>query len=139
MVAGLTSWDRRFGKQQSLVYLLRVCEAYASQAELVQALRQPGCSSVVQAKNSTLHKLGDLMLPASASIAEADRFSPSAYQVPMLGHAHRQIDDDRGWHDDINYGYGGRRPAMLVGDVRFSFALTHPMVKRREPGPTRPY
>lgn len=139
-VAGFTSWDRRSGKQQSLVYLMRVGEAYASQADLVQALRQSGRASVVQSKNSTLHPLGDLMLPASASLAGADRFSPSAYRVPVLHHAHRRTDDDCGWHDDINYsGYAGRQPAMLVGDERFSFAWTHPVVKRREPGPTRPY
>ncbi|OCS45069.1 hypothetical protein BEK67_23340 [Ralstonia pickettii] len=39
-VAALTSWGNISSKQQSLVYLMRVGEAYASQAELVYALRR---------------------------------------------------------------------------------------------------
>ena len=139
-VAGLTSWDKAFGKQQSLVYLMRVGEAYASQAELVQALRQSGRSEVVDAKDSTRHRLGDLMIPASDVLAGSDRFQPTAYTPPMVGHSHRRTAADRGWEDDVNYvGAGGEQSAMLAGDLNFSFMWTCPIVRRRRPGHTRPY
>jgi len=139
-VAGLTSWDRAFGKQQSLVYLMRVGEAYSSQAELVYALRQSGRSDVVDAKDSTRHRLGDLMIPASNAVVGSDRHLPAAYMQPMLGHSHRRTLDDSGWEDDVNYiGAGGRQSAMLVGNRNFSFVWTKPLVRRRRPGPTRPY
>ncbi|MBY4707051.1 MULTISPECIES: hypothetical protein [Ralstonia] len=139
-VAGLTSWDKAFSKQQSLVYLMRVGEAYASQAELVYALRRSGRSAVVDAKDSTKNCLGDLMMPATASLPAAESFTPSAYLKPMLGHAHRQTETDDGWQYDINYpSRSGSQPAMLVGDEQLSFAWTRPTVQRRRPGPTRPY
>ncbi|MGM3412089.1 hypothetical protein [Ralstonia holmesii] len=136
-VAGLTSWDKAFQKQQSLVFLMRVGEAYASQAALVYALRDSSRSAVVDAKAATRHPLGDLMIPASKSTL-ADPFSPSAYVKPLLGHAHREDDADTRWHNDVHYARGnGRQPAMLVGDERLSFAWTHPMIRRRRPGPIR--
>lgn len=139
-VAGLTSWDKDFNKQQSLVYLMRVGEAYASQAELVQELRRSGRSPVVDSKDSTRHTLGDLMIPAKRSVSSADRFSPSAYLTPILGHSHRHKEADYGWRDDVNYlGRDGRQAAMLVGDVDFSFMWTRPLVRRRNPKHTRPY
>ncbi|MBC8725773.1 hypothetical protein F6X37_30770 [Paraburkholderia sp. 31.1] len=139
-VAGLTSWDQAFGKQQSLVYFMRVGEAYASQAELVQAFRQSGRSEVVDAKDSTRHRLGDLMIPASDMVAGNDRYLPAAYLSPMVGHSHRSTAEDAGWEDDVNYvGVGGGQSVMLVGDRNFSFVWTRPLVRRRRPGPTRPY
>lgn len=139
-VAGLTSWDQAFGKQQSLVYFMRVGEAYASQAELVQALHQSGRREVVDAKDSTRHGLGDLMIPASDVVAGNDRYLPAAYLPPMVGHSHRSTAEDTGWEDDVNYvGAGGGQSVMLVGDRNFSFVWTRPLVRRRRPGPTRPY
>lgn len=139
-VAGLTSWDKAFGKQQSLVYLMRVGEAYASQAELVQELHRSGRSAVVEAKDSTQHRLGDLMIPATDTVAGTDRYLPAAYVPPMVGHSHRRRAEDRGWEDDVNYvGAGGAQSAMLAGDLNFSFMWTRPIVRRRRPGPTRPY
>lgn len=139
-VAGLTSWDKAFGKQQSLVYLMRVGEAYASQAELVQALHRSGRSAVVEAKDSTQHRLGDLMIPATDAVAGTDRYVPAAYVPPMVGHSHRRRAEDRGWEDDVNYvGAGGGQSAMLAGDRNFSFVWTRPVVRRRRPGHTRPY
>lgn len=139
-VAGLTSWDKAFGKQQSLIYLMRVGEAYASQAELVDALHRSGRSAVVEAKDSTQHRLGDLMIPASDTVAGTDRHRPAAYVPPMVGHAHRRTAADRGWENDIDYvGAGGEQSAMLAGDLNFSFMWTRPIVRRRRPGHTRPY
>lgn len=139
-VAGFTSWDKEFKKQQSLVYLMRVGEAYASQAELVQELRRSGRSSVIEAKDSTRHPLGDLMIPAKELVSGEERFSPASYLIPMLGHSHRQNEGDEGWRDDIDYlGVGGRQAAMLVGDVNFSFMWTRPVVRRSNPKHSRPY
>lgn len=139
-VAGLTSWDQAFGKQQALVYLMRVGEAYASQAELVQALRQSGRSEVTDAKDSTQHRLGDLMIPVSDGATGNDRYLPAAYFPPMVGHSHRRTAEDAGWEDDVNYvGDGGRQSVTLAGDRNFSFVWTRPLVHRRRPGPTRPY
>lgn len=139
-IAGLTSWDRDFGKQQSLIYLMRIGEAYASHAELVQALRESGRSTIVDSKASTLNPLGDLMIPAREGIAAADRYSISAYLPPMIGHSHQCDDSHNQWHDDIDYrDRFGRRPSMLVGDPQFSFRWTRPIVRRSLPAPTRPY
>lgn len=139
-VAGLTSWDKAFGKQQSLVYLMRVGEAYASQAELVEALRQSGRSAVVDAKDSTQHRLGDLMIPASTDVTGNNRYSPAAYLPPIVGHSHRSSAEDTRWEYDVNYvGAGGGRAVMLAGDLNFSFVWTKPLVRRRRPGPTRPH
>lgn len=138
-VAGLTGWSSAFGKQQSLVYLMRVGEACHSQAELVQQLRASGRESIVGAKDSFVHRLGDLMTPSIAGIP-LDPHDPASYRTPVLGHAHRQSAEDDGWQDDIDYlGAGGRQAAMLAGDSRYSFVWTRAMVRRSRPGYTRPY
>lgn len=139
-VAGFTSWDKDFNKQQSLVYLMRVGEAYESQADLVNEFRRSGRSSTIDSKDSTQHVLGDIMIPSAESLVGEERFSPSAYKIPMLGHAHREHEGDDGWRDDIHYlGVGGRQAAMLVGDEDFSFMWTHPVIRRRNPKHSRPY
>lgn len=139
-IAGLTSWDVDFEKQQSLVYLMRVGEAYSSQAALAQALHRSGRDSVVQAKDSSKHKLGDLMIPARSSLSIADQYSISAYRTPVLGHSHRRDGADDQWHNDIDYlDRGGRRAAMLAGDVDYSFLWTRPLVRRKNPAHSRPY
>jgi hypothetical protein len=139
-VAGLTSWDQAFEKQQSLVYLMRVGEAFNSQAELVQELRESGRSQVIDAKASTRHPLGDLMIPGTDRMSDSDKHSPAAYLPPMLKHAHRRTADDCGWENDVNYiGAGGRQSVMLVGDPQYSFIWTKPVVRRRAPAATRPY
>ena len=139
-IAGFTSWDKDFHKQQSLVYLMRVGEAFESHADLVQELRRSGRSATVDAKDSTQHTLGDVMIPVEASIQGDERFSPAAYRTPIPEHIHRANDEDDSWRDDINYvGIGGRHAAMLVGDVDFSFVWSRPFVRRRNPQPSRPY
>lgn len=139
-VAGFTSWDKDFNKQQSLVYLMRVGEAYESQADLVHEFRRSGRSTTIDAKDSTQHVLGDIMMPRTESLFGEDRYDPAQYKIPMLGHAHRADAADAGWRDDIDYlGRGGRQAAMLVGDEDFSFMWTRPVVRRRHPKHSRPY
>ena len=138
-VAGLTGWNDKFGKQQSLIYLMRVGEAYDSQAAMVHQLRISDRESVVRAKDSSVNLLGDLMIPI-ATDTPSNPFSPDAYHPPLIGHPHRLKAKDTGWQYDVHYvGRGGREAAMLVGDSRFSFRWTQPMVRRSQPGYTRPY
>lgn len=138
-VAGLTGWNSAFAHQQSLVYLMRVGEAYSSHAELVQQLRQTGRSAALAAKDASQNPLGDVMTPSRAGMP-LHPYDPGAYRVPVLGHAHRQTENATDWHDDIDYGnQWDNRPALLVGDPEQSFLWTRPMVRRKEPGYTRPY
>jgi hypothetical protein len=139
-VAVLTGYSIPFKHQQSLYCLMRVKEAYQSQAELVQALHRTGRSAVVDAKNSMLHELGDLMIPRNSNLSGEERFSPSAYHEPMIGHAHRGKESDTGWHNDIAYrDRWNRIPSMLVGDADLSFTWTRPVVRRTNPSETRPW
>lgn len=139
-VAGFTSWSKEFKKEQSLIYLMRVEEAYESQADLVFALRGSGRADIVDAKSSTSNHLGDLMVPRSNKLAGDDRFKPESYMTPMVGHAHRITAADVGWKDDIDYvGRGHLQAAMLAGDPQFSFNWTRQTIRRRVPSATRPY
>lgn len=138
-VAGLTGWNSEFDKQQSLVYLMRVGEAFGSQAELVVHLRASGRDGVVRAKDSSVHRLGDLMIPTTTGLS-LDPNDPKMYHPPLLGHVHRQSTTDKDWETDIHYvGYAGREPVMLAGDSRYSFRWTRPVIRRSRPGYTRPY
>ncbi|QRF62835.1 hypothetical protein [Variovorax paradoxus] len=138
-IVGMTGWSAPFSKRQSLVYLMRVGEAYDSQASLVAALHASGRGHVVEAKASTGNQIGDIMVPI-AGRTKLNVYDPASYETPVLGHAHRRNADTTDWHEDINYvALGGARPAMLVGDPELTFVWTHPMVQRRRPGPTRPY
>lgn len=132
-IAGMTGYNRRFGHQQSLVCLYRVGEAYGSPAALVQALRESGRASVVDAKDASVHPLGDLMVPRVPSVP-ASAYDPDTYKTPCLSHAHRQSEDDEYWKNDIHYeGRSRQQPAMLVGDPEFSFRWTRPLIRRSEP------
>jgi hypothetical protein len=137
-IAGLCGWSLPFRKQQSLVTLMRVGEAYSSHAELVQALRDSGRQAVVDAKDSRVHKLGDLMIPRGSGMP-ANPFDPGSYERPIPGHAHSSSKHPDGWHNDVDHlGRSGRQPAMLVGDPALTFRWTQPMVRRRRPGLTKP-
>lgn len=132
-IVGLTGHNRNLGHVQSLVYLMRVGQAFASHAALVQHLRAMGREAVVEAKNSRHHKLGDLMIPRSPTVVGTDgEFSHNGYFEPVLGHAHRQNVHDSGWHDDVDYSRRNRRPALLVGDPEFSFRWSRPLLRRRQ-------
>ena len=136
-VAGMTGWSIPFGKQQSLVYLMRVGEAYGSHAELIFQLNSTGRGAVVKAKDSTLNQLGDLMMPRKAGVP-AKPNDPAAYHAPRPDHPHS---DEDGWHNDVHHpsrGRAAREAPLLVGDSAFSFLWTRPVVRRRHPSVTRP-
>jgi hypothetical protein len=140
-IAGMSSWTKEFGKQQALVYLMRVGRAYPSQYALIDKLQRSDGQSVVDAKNSTIHLLGDLMMPVRRHLAEADQLSVEAYLPPILGHTHRRTDQDKNWHHDIHYvnGKTNRPASMLVGDPDFTFTWTRRLIRHRCPGALRPY
>ncbi|MBK4736794.1 hypothetical protein [Noviherbaspirillum pedocola] len=137
-IAGLSSWDVKFGKRQSLVYLMRVAAAYDSQAALVEALRQSGRNDIVESKSASANVLGDLYLPKKALPTLADRLIVDNYLPPILGHAHHGHPQDTEWEADIRHiGKNTRPAALLVGDPEWSFTWDRPMVVRSHPGPTR--
>ena len=137
-IAGLSSWDAKFGKEQSLIYLMRVGAAYDSHAALVEALRAAGREDIVAAKDASRNRLGDLYVPTRPMRTLEDRLTISAYAPPLLGHAHCGHPGDTSWHDDIRHIGKNQLPAaILVGDPAWSFTWDRPMVFRNNPGPTR--
>lgn len=137
-IAGLSSWDEKFGKEQSLIYLMRVGAAYDSHAALVDALQAAGRMDIVEAKDASRHTLGDLYLPVAPMRTLEDRLTIAAYAPPVLGHAHRKHPGDTHWQDDIRHIGRNQLPsALLVGDPAWSFTWDRPMVFRNHPGPTR--
>jgi hypothetical protein len=138
-VLGLTGLSRWRPGEQPFYYLMRVAQAYHSQADLVQALEAQGRHEVLAAKDSRAHQLGDIFMPRRL-LADDGRFKPENYHPPMFGHVHSQASDPLGWHNDIFYdGTSHRRPPVLVGDPEYTFVWTRPIVRRRNPLPIRDY
>ena len=110
-IAGYTNRD--LGNK--LFYLMRVSEAYKSHRDLWQSDR---ISEKTKAKKDAhLSRFGDIYQPKNDA---SDDFSPLEYVRPCRSHVHRNPDI---WHEDIDY-YSdrqGRRPALLVGDPKYSF------------------
>lgn len=139
-VAGMSSWNIEMGKQQSLVYLMRVAEGYDSQFELVQGLASSGRMVTVEAKNSTRQPLGDILMPARPYLPSTDRHAPANYLPPMIEHAHRHHATDTQWEQDVNYISDAGQPAvLLVGDPRYSFTWSRRLIRNTKPGSLRPY
>ena len=139
-IAGMTGSGKEFGQRQSLVFLMRVGEAYPSYFDLVAALRATGRNSTLDAKDSTHHPKGDVMIPFDSNPTPSQRFAPEFYHPPMLPHAHRRLEDDMHWHEDINHvDRWGRRPAYLIGDPENSFTWSRQLILNTEPGNLRPY
>jgi hypothetical protein len=139
-LAGMTGSGNKFKYQQSLAFLMRVAEAYPSHFDLVQALRATGRMSTLDAKDSRHNRNGDLMIPQNTELTPSQRVMASFYLPPMIGHAHRQSEDDTHWHEDIDYvdSRSGKRPALLVGDPRNSFTWSRQMILNTgEPGALR--
>jgi hypothetical protein len=131
-VAAMTGYNRRFNYQQSLICLFRVGEAHASMAAMAHALRTSGREAVADVKDASLHPRGDLMKPIRTGMS-SNPHDPRAYHEPCPDHVHHQPSNPQLWQTDIDYvGRSGRRPPMLVGDPKFSFRWTHPMVRRRD-------
>lgn len=139
-IAGMTGSGRNFNQRQSLVFLMRVGEAYPSYFDLVEALRLSGRVEALEAKDSTRHPNGDLMIPRASSLTPTQRFAAESYYPPMLPHAHRQAEDDTHWHEDVEHvDQWGRRPAYLIGDPENSFTWSRQQILHTEPGNLRPY
>lgn len=139
-IAGMSSWDLESKKQQSLVYLMRVGEAYGSHFELVQALRGSGRTVTVEAKAATTNRRGDIFLPSSFDLSREQYRSVPSYLPPMVGHAHRGEVCDTDWEDDIAYeSKDGKPAALLVGDPDFSFTWSKQLIRHKQPGSLRPY
>jgi len=139
-VAGMTGSGAKFGHRQSLAFLMRVGEAYASQFDLAQALRASGRSTTLDAKNASRHVNGDVLIPRHEQLTHTQRVSPDFYHPPILPHAHRTSHDDTYWHKDVDYvARGGSRPAYLVGDPANSFTWSRQMIFNARPGNLRPH
>lgn len=139
-IAGMTGSGKEFGQNQSLVFLMRVGEAYASYFDLVEALRASGRTATLEAKDSTHHPKGDVMIPLTANLTSQQRVAAEFYHPPMLPHAHRHSEGDTRWHEDVNHvDRWGRRPAYLVGDPENSFTWSRQLILNTKPGNLRPY
>ncbi|MCX4170810.1 MULTISPECIES: hypothetical protein [Paraburkholderia] len=137
-IAGFTSYTAEFGHQQYLKYLMRVGEAYDSQFDLVQALRDSERDAVVDSKDSRKNPVGDVFLPKSLLSDGDENWHPASYQAPMVKHAHRHERDDTQWHNDIEYrDRYGRHPSLLVGDTAWTFVWNERLVRRAHPALVR--
>ena len=110
-IAGFTRKD--LGNR--LFYLMRVSEAFESHRELWFS----NCiSEETKAKKAAnLSPFGDIYRPKSEA---GDDYSHRDYTRPRKSHVHRDPDI---WRADIDY-YSAkhrRRPALLVGDRKYSF------------------
>jgi len=106
-----------------LVFLMRVAKAYPSHRDLWDSL--PDATRL--AKAADLHRLGDLYRPREP---HGDPFEPASYQPPRPDHSHCR---DKHWRGDIDSEHYGRRPPLLVGDPRFSFLWSRPVVAYQPP------
>lgn len=128
-IAGFTGIHECRGAN-SLVYLMRVGRAFVSHRDLwfSSALTE----ETKKAKAADKNELGDVYRPRS-QIAPA--FRPSSYFEPIDGHPHKDASCEAcsntgEWHKDVNYhGCSGRRPALLIGDIEFSFLWERPMIE----------
>lgn len=138
-VLGLTSLSKWRQGQQPYYYLMRVKQAFESQADLVEALRQQGRQDVLAAKDSTVHQRGDIFIP-ERPLSGSERFNPQNYLSPVANHVHSGDHDPLHWHNDIHYAKMKRQePPVLVGDPEFTFVWSRPMVKRRHAIAIRDY
>jgi hypothetical protein len=139
-VAGMSSSGIAFRNQQSLVYLMRVREAYSSHFELFQALQDSGRSAAIGLKAATMNRRGDLMIPRSSQLPPSEHLSVSGYVPPMVSHKHRGSISDTEWEKDVTRVPRMRAPAaLLVGDPAFSFTWSKQMIRNTESGALRPW
>ena len=121
-VAGYTGSSRKKPCRNKLFYLMRVSLVFDSHRELWFSDSVP--EDTKRAKVAHLSKFGDIYKPKSES---GDAHSPLRYRRPCKYHVHHASGL---WRDDINYckGYGGRKPALLVGDPEYSFLWNEPKI-----------
>jgi hypothetical protein len=121
-IAGFTSVSLNPAEHINyLAYLMKVAEAYPSQIDLWNALPP----SVREAKAADRDRLGDLYRPKPSL---SDPFGPQSYVPPLPDHSH--CDE---WQHDLDSVDYGRRPSLLVGDRRFSFLWSQPLIALAPP------
>lgn len=119
-IAGFTGVRAGRGRN-ALVYIMRVAHPFDSHRQLWFSEAVP--SAAKQAKAADRDRFGDVYPPKSES---GDPFDPGRYAGPLENHVHAEGSQ---WHKDIDYvGSGGRRPALLVGEIGLSFLWNRPMV-----------
>jgi hypothetical protein len=128
-VAGFTSV--RCGGRHCLFYLAQVKNAHESQAELWYSDALP--KRTRREKSASYSKLGDLYEP-KPELDSMTRFDPGHYHPPIAGHRHHTHACDNGWRIDIDYSRkrlklkAKRAASLLVGDPRFSFLWSKPLL-----------
>lgn len=103
-----------------LFYLMKVSPAFESHREFWLSECIPEETKL--AKASHLDRFGDIYEPKSTS---GSPYLPLRYLPPCKSHVHCEPGD---WKKDIRYELKGRRPALLVGDVEYSFLWNMPLI-----------
>ena len=117
-IAGYTNKD--LGNM--LFYLMRVSVAFESHRELWFSDCISEDTKIKKAAH--LSKFGDIYMPKHEA---SDAYSTRDYVRPRKCHVHRASGL---WRDDIDYysANQGRRPALLVGDPKYSFLWDDPVL-----------
>lgn len=124
-IAGFTGIRAGSGRN-ALVYMMRVAHAFESHRDLW--LSEALTSAAREAKAADRDEFGDVYRPTSEG---GNPFDPVNYRAPVQNHVHAKLDSLSRpmWHKDINdVGCAGRRPALLVGQIGFSFLWSKPML-----------
>ncbi|MCD6573283.1 MAG: hypothetical protein J7K95_04240 [Thermoplasmata archaeon] len=129
-IAGFTGINVMDDHKNYLFYLMRVQEAFSSHKELWDWL-DPAVRNV---KNASLHKFGDVYEPITSNLT--DVFDPSQYREPIKKPEHVHLENNV-WHKDIRYKNNktGMRPALLVGDLKYSFLWSEPKIYFKDKHP----
>jgi len=124
-IAGLTKFNLMEDGKNYLFYLMKVSESFHSQKEIWNSLSPKERN----AKNAGVDPLGDIYEPKDNI---QDEFDPSDYHAPK-NHVHLTGNQ---WHKDINYvNRYGKRPALLVGDTKYSFLWSLPIISLKSKHP----
>lgn len=117
-VAGFSNVRAGCGRNV-LIYLMHVNRAFESHYALWKGL--PADVRRAKAANKAGNIFGDVYRPVKTQTCKAP-FDEASYRSPCASHAHED-----GWGKDVDY-MSYRRPALLVGDVKFSFLWDKPKI-----------
>jgi hypothetical protein len=117
-VAGFTS--HKMGRNY-LFYLMQVGSSFKSFREIWNSNAIPGMGK--RAKNASHSDYGDLFHPRFVN--SGTEFSIGSYDQPTKTHRHWP----NAWHNDIQYkSRSGNRAPLLIGNPKFSFLWTRPLI-----------
>lgn len=125
-IAGLTSINLMGDNRNYLFYLIKVAESFPS----LKAIWEHLSEAVRSTKNARINPLGDIYEPKQDT---RDEFDYSYYYPPVKSHVHEVKNQ---WREDIGYNDKyGKRPALLVGGLEYSFLWSLPIIhlKNRHP------